>query len=234
MEEHFDAWSKNQTPENMASLLDAADPVIGSALTSYAGGNQLFRGKARKLAIDAFKSFDPSKGTKLRTHLMVQLQPLSRMHRDHSQSIRIPERISSDLYHVNQANQQLFDKLGREPSDKEIADHTGLSMRRLVHVRKFARPSLPESGLTFTNEEGEEEVFYPGTEKADPQRVWIEYVHHDLSPMDQKILEWKTGLYGKSVLSTMEIARRMGMTPGAVSQRAAKISARIAEGKAVG
>ena len=234
MDEQFEAWKTKPTPDATAKLLEAAEPTINSALTSYAGGNQIFRGHARKLALQAFQTYDPSKGTKLRTHLMTQLQPLGRMHREHSQSVKIPERVSIDLYRIQQENQRLFDDLGREPSDKELADATSLPMKRLLHVRRFARPDIPESGLTFKNEEGAEEVFYPGTEHPDPQRVWAEYVHHDLNPTDQKILEWKTGMYGKAVLPTTEIAKRLGITSGAVSQRAAHISAQIAEGQATG
>jgi DNA-directed RNA polymerase specialized sigma subunit len=233
MEQAYEMWKKRKTPEAMGSLLDAADPVIQSAITSYAGGSDLFKGHARRLAAKAFETYDPSKGTKLRTHLMTQLQPLMRVASEHKSSVKVPERVHVDLYKLRGTTQTYFDQHGREPSDKELADLTGMSMRRMQHVRKFARPDIPESGLTFKNEEGEEEVFYPGTQSIDPQRVWIEYVHHDLAPIDQKILEWKTGLYGKEKLGTNEIAKRLGITAGAVSQRSARISERIAEGGSV-
>ena len=233
MDEEFEKWKTAPTPENMSALLDKAEPVINSALTSYAGGNQLFRGHARRMAAEAFKTYDPKKNVKLHTHLMTQLQPLTRINREHAQSVKVPERVTLDMYSMRQSNQELFDKLGREPSDKELADHTHLSMRRLQHVRRFARPDIPESGLTMMNEEGEQEIFYPGMQKTDPQRVWTEYVHHDLSPVDQKILEWKTGLYGKEILSNNEIAQRVNLSPGAVSQHSSRILQRIAEGQNV-
>ena len=233
MEQAYENWSKKKNPEAMGALLDKAEPVINSALTSYAGGNQIFKGQARKLAAGAFETYDPTKETKLRTHLMTQLQPLMRLSTAHKSSVKVPERVHADLYRLRSANQLYFDQHGREPSDKELADITSLSMKRMQHVRKFARPDIPESGLTFKNEEGEEEIFYPGTQNVDPQRVWVEYVHHDLAPVDQKILEWKTGLYGKEKISNNEIAKRLGITAGAVSQRSAKISDKIAEGREV-
>lgn len=230
MDDLWADWNKNKTPDKMQKLLTAADPYINKAVSSYAGGNVFLRSHAKKLAINAFKNYDPNKGTKLTTHLMTQMQPLQRAAREHSQNVKIPERISIELFHLNQARQDLTDKLGRLPSDREIADHTGLSHKRLQHIKKFSKAELAESALTAPSEEGEDETFYPGVNAPDPQKVWMEFVHHDLGPVDQQILEWKTGLYGKPILSTNDIAKKLKITPGAVSQRAAKIKAMVAEG----
>lgn len=229
MEEAFKVWDTSKNPENMGKLLDAAEPVIQSALQSYAGGNKSLRGRARLLAASAFQTFDPTKGAKLRTHLMTQLQPLNRYNKAFQQVTHVPERVSADLYKINQEHQKFFDQYGKEPTDRELADVTGLSSRRIAKVRGFARGEMAESSLTEMDE-GEKSVMYPGVSKVDPKQVWLEYVHHDLAPTDQKILEWRTGYNGKMVLSNNEIAKRLGLSPGAVSQRAAKIAERIAQG----
>jgi predicted transcriptional regulator len=46
-------------------------------------------------------------------------------------------------------------------------------------------------------------------------------------------MEWKTGIYGKQILSTNDIAKKLGLTPGAVSQRASRILAKVNEGRDV-
>jgi DNA-directed RNA polymerase specialized sigma subunit len=231
MDDAYARWKKSPTPDTMGELLDKAEPTLNSALTSYAGGNPLLHGKAKKLAVGAFETYDPKKGTKLRTHLMTQLQPLTRYAREQSQVTKVPERVSLDLYRMSQENKKFTDQYSREPSDRELADNTGLSLKRLLHIRSYGKPETTESGRSYTNEEGEEEVFYPGTEQVDPQRVWSEYVHHDLAPIDQKIMEWKTGIYGKQILSTNDIAKKLNLTPGAVSQRASRILAKVNEGR---
>jgi DNA-directed RNA polymerase specialized sigma subunit len=182
------------------------------------------------LALGAFKSYDPNKGTKLRTHLMTQLQPLIRHARNYENIARVPERVSADLYMVNQAKRDFVDRHKRDPSDHELADHTGLSSRRIAHVKSFARGDIAESGLKEMDE-GESSIMYPGVAKADPAQIWLEYVHHDATPVDRQILEWKTGYNGQKVMTTTEIAKRLGLTPGAVSQRSAKIAERLAEGQ---
>lgn len=225
MEDEFAVWQKDPSPNNMGLLLDKAKPVLDSAVKSYGHGNEALRSHARRLAVDAFKSYDANKGTKLRTHLMNQLQPLRRQSREYSQVTHIPERVNLDLYQLNQAHQKFFDRHGREPSDREMADATGLSLRRIGYVRTYRPGEVAESGLT----DPEGGIFYPGTEKPDPEKILIEYVHHDLDPIDQKILEWRTGLYGKEKLENREIAKRLGLSPGAISQRAARIAQKMAD-----
>jgi DNA-directed RNA polymerase specialized sigma subunit len=224
MEKEFEAWKQKPSPERMGEFLDKAQPVVSSAIRSYGQGNKALESRARLLIADAAGKFDPNRGVKLRTYLMTQLQPLTRYAKEYGRSTRVPERVSADLYSVNQGHQDYFDKFGREPSDKELADMTGLSMRRIAHVRRFSQPELGES--TMVDDEGA--IMYPGTETPDPDKVLLEYVHHDLDPVDQKIMEWRTGIYGKKQLSNNEIAKRLNLSAGAVSQRAAKISARIA------
>ena len=230
MEQAYQQWKKTQTPENMGLLLHKADSVIQSALQSYARGNKALAGKARILAANAFHSYDPQQGTQLRTHLMTQLQPLNRYNKAYQQVVHVPERVSMDLYKINQSVQDFKDQHGREPSDSELADHTGLSLRRLAKVRGFAKAEMSESSLT-ENDEGEQATHYPGVFKVNPQQVWLEYVHHDSDPTSQQILEWKTGYNGKPQLSNNEIAKKLNLSAGAVSQRAAKLAERIAEYK---
>lgn len=226
LDDAYSFWNKNQVPQNLNRLLTAAKPVLKQAITSFARGDQTYMGRARKLAIGAFKTFDPKRGAKLRTHLMIQLQPLQRSYTKRTSVLSVPERVQLDRYRLDQAEQALRAELGREASDSEIADHTGLAMKRIAHVRSFARGTLSEGQLT-TPDSG---LRLPSASQVTPDDVWAEYVHHDLGPVDQKIMEWKLGIYGKKQRSTNEIARRLGITPSAVSQRAARIAAKLEQG----
>src|SRR5258708_24044754 len=175
METEFDAWKKDPKPENMANLLNAASPVLDSALKSYAQSNPSLRGYAKKMAIGAFKTFDPKKDVKLKTHLMTQLQPLQRIARKNFNVTNTPEKFSLDSYRLNQASDEFKSKYSREPSDQELADLTNLSALRITRLRKNVRMERSESGLTEVNEEGEEEMRHPGIETNDPHEIWTEY-----------------------------------------------------------
>jgi DNA-directed RNA polymerase specialized sigma subunit len=210
----------------MRKLLDTAKPILSKALVSYAGNDKSLTSQAKRLAVKAFKSFDPSRGTKLRTHLYIQLQPLQRERMKRTSPVSIPERVQFEQYKLKQAENEFREVRGREASDGELSEKLGLSPKRIAHVRAFANGTLSEGQVVQPSTGAK----LPGTEEVNAQDIWIEYVHHDLDPLDKKILEWKTGLYGKAILSTNEIARRLKITPGAVSQRASKIALKIEEG----
>lgn len=223
MEKEYDIWKQKPTETHLDQVLTKARPVINSALKSYAGGDQTLEPRAKLLAAKAIKTYDPGKGAKLRTHMMTQMQPLVRLHRERTQVTRVPERVTTDLYKMRQEQQRFHDQFGRDPSDGELSSATGLARKRLMHIRRFQRGEMPESGMT--DESGE--ILYPGISKIDPEQVLTEYVHHDLDPVDQMILEHRSGLYGKKILSNNEIAAKLKLSPGAISQRAAKIARRI-------
>lgn len=223
----YERWQTNQTPAGMRDLLDAAKPILSKALVSYGGNDKMLLPRAKRLAINAFRNYDPKKGTKLRTYLYIQLQPLQREYMKRIAPISIPERVQLDQYKLHKAEQEIRDMKGRDPGDDELSEKTGLSAKRIAHIRAFAKGLVSEGQILEPERGGK----LPGTDKVNAEDIWIEYVHHDLDPIDKKILEWKTGLYGKDILSTNEIARRLKITPGAVSQRASKIAMKIEEGR---
>lgn len=220
LEDAYESWRTNQQPERMTHLLDAARPVLDRALSAYAGGNKALTGRAKRLAIDAFKSFDPTRGAKLRTHLYIRLQPLQRVYTKRTSPLAIPERVQLDMLRLQQAERGLRDELSRDPADDELAERLQMSKRRIAHVRGFSKGIISEGQLRSP----EGEPMQLGIQQHTSDDIWVEYVHHDLSPIDKKIFEWKTGIYGKKVLTTNEIARRLNVSPSAVSQRALKIA----------
>lgn len=223
LDDAYKHWHEHPGPDNLKSLLDASQPTLSKALMSFAGGDQSYMGVAKKLAIDAFKGYDPSKQTKLRTHLLIRLQPLQREYMKRTTPLAIPERVQLDRRRIGQEETIFKDEYGRDPSDIELADATGLSTKRIAHVRRFASKVMAESQMVTP----EGDPYQPATQRVDPANTWVEYVHHDLDPISQQILEWKTGLYDKPVLSTNEIAKRLKITPSAVSQRSAKIADKL-------
>lgn len=226
LDEAYAVWRQKPEPTTMRSLLHAADTVIGRAITQYAGGDKAMRARAKRLAIEAFRSYDPKHKTQLKTHLMIRLKPLQREYTKRTSPLAVPERVQLDQLRMRNAEQSLTEMYGREPSDDELAEYMGLSKRRIAHVRSYTKGVLSESQMR--NSEGELQL--PASEHVTASDIWVEYVHHDLDPVDKKIMEWKTGYGGHDVLSTNEIAKRLKISPSAVSQRAAKIARKLEAG----
>lgn len=221
----FNSWKAEPSPENSSKLLKAVNPVLTAAIRTYGTqGSPTLHTRAKILALDAMKRYDPSQA-KLRTHLMFQLQGLRRHTAQEQQILSVPEQVGLDINHLRESQNVLSDKLGRDPSDMELADHTGLSIRRLKYIRKY-KPSYSESSFHRATDDGTD-LYSPAVGGRDDPTHWQEFVYHDLEPKDQLILEHSIGLFGKPVLSNQAIAKKLRISPGAVSQRRVRIQQKL-------
>ena len=62
--------------------------------------------------------------------------------------------------------------------------------------------------------------------------MWSDYVYYDLDPIDKKIFEWTTGYAGSKIIPKGEVAKKLRITPAAVSLRINKIVKKLEEGRA--
>lgn len=222
-------WAQNKTPETNTQLLKRVQPVIDTAVSSYGGASasSVLKSRARLMALKAMDTYDPKRGN-VRTHLLSQLQGLRRLSAQEQNIIAIPEQVGLDYQKLHAVENELRDSLSRDPSDDELADATGLSVKRLQKVRAFHQPIATGSTVRETVEEnydGDIASTVPNQNRS--ADAWLEFVHGDLTPTDKLIMDMVLGRNGRRRTSTQDIAQRLNITPGAVSQRAAKIQAMI-------
>ena len=226
----YDAWKKTPTPKTTGALLKKMQPSIDRGISANVGKNvsPVLRSRARRLALDAVRTFSPTKGTRLSTHVINHMKGLRRIARKQQQVLRVPERVALDQNFLYTAEAELSDKLGREPSINELADHTKISSRRIEQVRKYRNPMAEGSLLDVTDQNPE--GYSPAVEQSSISNdTTLRAAYDDMSATNQKIMEWTLGIYGKKPVSNRMIADRLRMTPGAVSQRKAQIQAKIDE-----
>lgn len=222
-------WMKNRTPEMNTQILEAIQPVIDTAVQSYVGpnANQTARTQAKLMALRALETYDPTKGN-VRTHLLSQMQSLRRYAAQQQNIIDIPEQVGLDYQSLSEAENALRDKLGRAPTDDELADETGLSKRRIKKIRSFNQPV--SEGMTHNETEdggsdGTVASTIPGTDHG--LDAWLDFVYDDLSSTDKLIMDMTLGRNGRKQASVQEIAKELNISPSAVSQRASKIQEMI-------
>jgi len=221
MDNSFKSWQENPTPDNFKQVMTKIKPIINSSLSLYVGNEDTAaKSKARVLASRALKSYDPTKGTKLKTHIMTQLQPLRRF----ATSARMITHIPEDAYRgkkvVDDFTKEYLDTYDRDPSDAEISDGTGLSIKRLKDLRTREQASSEGSFGDYT----------PVASSNSWEDEWADYVYYDLNNINRKIFEWRTGYNGNKMLSNNEVAKKLKLSPAAISQRVAAITARLREG----
>jgi len=217
------------SPTTTGQLLRAVDPVIQSGMKAYAGknSNKILKSSAKKIALQAFSSYDPTQGT-LKNHLLTNLQGLQRQAAKQTQMIHVPERVALEKQTLDQVEREMRDELSREPSSLEIADRTGLSLKRQKYIRGYA-PGFAQGQFAAMTAGEEGDGVDPAVVQANPIVAKAELIYHDLDPVNQTILEYGFGMHGRQRLPVGQIARKLNITPGAISQRSAKIQAMLDE-----
>jgi DNA-directed RNA polymerase specialized sigma subunit len=223
-DDQLDAWKKWQeapTPQNLSQTLKAIQPAIDYHLSQVPEVDRgIMSGEAKQLAINAIRTYDPSHGTSLNTHVFNHLKPLPRRKEQLLRMAPVGRDLSKDFAQYNSFISSFYDENGREPNDTEIQEKTGLSPQRLIKVRKMFRPEITESqGFTSGAYEDHNRV-----------SLWTEYVYHDLDPQSKTIMDYKLGRSGNPVLTNEQIAAKLGVDPSVVSRRAADISKKILDG----
>lgn len=221
-EEIYGKWKQDPTPELGGQLLKSLEPHIAASARKYAkDDNPVLMGRAKSLVIAALPRFDAKKGANLVTFVDRQLQPLQRWSARKNLGVRVPTRDVQIRKHLESTSNQLEDELGRSPSLQEVADRSGINYETITRLNRQAYPQIAERQVA--SDDGSYMTVGDQAIKSDDQDVWKRAVYHDLGPVDQFIMQHTMGLYGAAKLDTDIIAKKLRITPGAVSQRRAKI-----------
>ena len=219
----YAAWAANRTPENMKAVLDDLDTTINSEIQRFSGPKPLLRSKARELAVKAVKAYDPASGAKLRSWVVTQLQPLSR-YNNSLKPIKVPEEAARQSYQVSMAFERFVDENGRDPTDEELADEVGISVRRLQKIRKMTPATMNEPAPTGEDDETTPDV---AVYRSNPVQPAAEAVYDALDARDRRIFDLRTGMHGQRETASKDIASLLKVSPAFVTQRSNAIGERI-------
>lgn len=216
----WQAWKKSPTDANLSALLKQVDPLIQKEASKWSGtlARPLLETEGKRLAVEAFKTYDPTRGAGLGTHVSNSLRKMSRLSYANQNVARLPENKMLMFHSYNLANSHLSDALGRAPTTDELADHLGWSIPHLTDFRKqIGRQEMLESGGAAG--EGNAGPAFD----ADETDHLIDFIHHDLPPTQKAIFEHLTGYGGAPVLSNTEIQKKLNLTQGQYSYNKQKL-----------
>lgn len=137
-------YQKNPTPGNEQKLFDAHKGYISANINKWKGTlpDIVLDTYGKQYAVDAFKSFDPSKNASINTHLYNNISRLSRLVYQHNNIVNIPENQIRQIGLVDSAKNYLTDELNREPTTKEISQHLNLPESHIEKIIKNNRADL--------------------------------------------------------------------------------------------
>lgn len=213
-------WKKTKSPNDLQKLLDQMTPILLREVNKWAPAmsRSFLEAEAKRLAVEAFNSYDPNAGTALSTYVASRLPKLSRIVYSTQNTARLSETKNLLFHAYSSAVNDLRGQHGREPTNDEIADSLGWSMKKLDKFqRQTQRKEFVESE-DHPEEETEEDNL-------------VDFIYHDLTPLQKSIFEYSTGYLGKPKLSGAEIMKRLSITQGQLSYQKNMIVSAVKKAK---
>jgi DNA-directed RNA polymerase specialized sigma subunit len=230
LENMYKSWKTSRKSNDIVPMLDYLNSDIDKAVYAYAGLNAgpAVKSKAKLLAVKAIKNYDPKSKSSLRSWVYTQLQPLSRYARDLSPS-PMPERTLQQLSLLKYHENDFYENKGRAPSDQELADITKLSMKQIGKLRGMDKKTYSESFTAFAGENPATAQEITATPDSKIKEDTLAAMYNSLNPQEQFILQHKLGYNNNKILSNNDIAKKLKMSPGRVSQITTNLASKLDE-----
>ena len=150
-------YATEKTKEAMNDAVSVALPLCNAIAARFTGrGIELedLRQVAAMALVNALKGFDPSRGLRFTTYVTPTITGTVRNYiRDRAQLVRTPRGLREQGMQMDRVLEQVTQKLHREPTVPELAEHLGWSVEQVISVHA-SREKSQVSSLDAQDENG--------------------------------------------------------------------------------
>jgi RNA polymerase primary sigma factor len=191
--------------------------------------------------IRAAEKFDWRRGYKFSTYATFWIrQAIQRGLANRARTIRIPVHIGQRERKIARAERELSARLGRDPTEEEVAEATELPPAQIREVRDAARTitsldrPVGEEGETALGDLLESEGESPDEEvEVSLREEALRSALDSLSERERQVVKLRYGINGDEPTPLRETGRRLGLSPERVRQVEAEALKRLAVNREV-
>jgi len=177
--------------------------------------------------MQAVQKFDHRRGCRFSTYATPWIwQAIDRAVNDQSRMVRLPGHVVDALTKLARARNSLAEKLGRQPTEKELASETGLPSKNIEALLKLSSGG-PVSLDTPVGEDGsqlgdfiaDEAVPQPEEEAtANLLKEELSRTFESLTPQERRVIELRFGLDNEYSRTLEEVGTELGLTKERIRQ----------------
>src|SRR5215475_8790635 len=171
--------------------------------------------------MEAVGRFDPGRGSRLSTYASWWInRAIQRALVNQSKTIRLPAEVVDRIRRMRRVSAQMSDDLGREPSDKELAEELGIPNEKIARLKTVGlRPASLDAPIS------DEEQTRPCENIPDEQsltpfeflreRDFLEQIDRVLKTLNEreiKIITHRFGLNGTPAKPLEQVGKLIGVT----------------------